>query len=294
MNFTKFALNKIKWLYNTEEFKKQPIIVILRVLSWEFFRKLNRRKEFLFDNDLKIYLYPNDGVARLTYYFGYHESSVFQFLDTFLREGMTYCDIGANIGLYTIFAAKRVGRTGKVISFEPQSETFRRMIKNIQLNNLINIITVNKAVGDVDGFITILQDEDSAKSFVSKSVEKEKNPDTIEVINFDSFIKKQQIYNIDYLKIDVEGFEYNVLIGMKNFLKNTPPKIIQIELYENFLNRSGSSINQVKEFFSDLDYSFYKLNPKLNKLSKAIKDFEGDFFVLKNENISNLSQYIIQ
>ena len=81
---------------------------------------------------------------------------------------------------------------------------------------------------------------------------------------------------------------------MTNFLKNTPPKIIQIELYESFLNRNGSSINQVKEFFFTLGYSFFKLSPEQNKLIKESEDLEGDIFVVKNEKITNLLGFIIQ
>jgi len=295
MNFTKVSFNKIKWLIRTEKFKCNPIKLMLRIINWELIRKFNKRKQFLFDQDLKIYLYPNDGVARLTYYFDYHEPEIFKFLDSFLSNGMTYCDIGANIGLYSIFAAKRVGPNGKVFSFEPQKETYQRLLENIEMNGLKNIKTINKAVGAYNGVAIIKQNEDSAKSYIIKnSDEGERCFDKIEVINFDNFVNAEKLYDIDYLKIDVEGYEYNVLQGMTDFLKNKPPKIIQIELYESFLNRNGSSINQVKEFFFTLGYSFFKLSPEQNKLIKESEDLEGDIFVVKNEKITNLLGFIIQ
>lgn len=98
MNFTKIEFSKIKWLIKTEEFKRNPLKVIYRVFKWELLRKFKIRKEFLFDKNLKVYLYPNDGVARLTYYFNYHEPEIFKFLDSFLSKGMNYCDIGAILG----------------------------------------------------------------------------------------------------------------------------------------------------------------------------------------------------
>lgn len=289
MNLTRVSINKIKWILHTEEFRNNPFKIISKIFYWEVLRKLNRKISFKFDNDLTIFLYPNDGVARLTYYFGYHEPSIFKFLDSFLKEGMTYCDIGANIGLYSIFAAKRVGFNGKVFSFEPQSETYKRMVENINTNNLKNIYTENKAVGNKNGLITMQQNYDSAKSYIAVDTE---DGESVEIITFDSFIDEKNLKSIDYLKIDVEGYEYNVLIGMKNFLKNTPPKIIQIELYENFLNRSGATINMVKTLFEDLNYIFFRLDEKQNKLTENITEINGDMFLLHKNNISQLSEFI--
>lgn len=167
------------------------------------------------------------------------------------------------------------------------------MLSNIRINNIDNILTVNKAVGDVDGIVGMKNNNDSAKSYVSESNEELKDCDKVELVNFDHFISSEKILKIDYLKIDVEGYEYNVLKGMKNFLKNTPPLIIQIEIYESFLNRSGSSINQVEEFFLDLGYSFYKLNQSVNKLINIRQIIEGDVFIIKDENIEKLSTFII-
>ena len=77
MNFTKITISKIEWLLKTTEFRKNPFKLIYKIVNWEIFRKFRKRRLFIFDNDLKIYLYPNDGVARLTYYFGYRGSGCF-------------------------------------------------------------------------------------------------------------------------------------------------------------------------------------------------------------------------
>jgi len=293
MNFTKFSVNKIRWLSNTDEFKESPIRIILKVIKWELFRKKNSRMLFEFDVNLKIYLYPNDGVARLTYYFGYHEPAIFRFLDSFLKSGMVYFDIGANIGLYSLFASKRVGKNGKIFSFEPQFETYNRFLQNIELNNFQNIYAINKGVGDSDGSFTIIQNEDSAKSYITKSLSEENELPKVEVINLDKFLTKNNLSKIDYLKIDVEGFEYNVLLGCYSLLKNNPPKIIQIELYANFLKRNRTSISEVKTYLNSLGYVFFKLNAKEGKLYKSFQDLSGDIFVINKKNINELSKYII-
>jgi FkbM family methyltransferase len=297
MNLTKLSFRKIKWLFNTNKFKNNPIKVLSRVFAWELFRIFGTRMDFTFDGNLKIFLYPNDGVARLTYYFDYHEPEIFTFLDNFLNhtkeklKEVIYCDIGANIGLYTLFVAKRIGNKGKVISFEPQPLTYQRLIENIKLNNLENILSVNKAVGDINSSIAIRQSPDSAKAFVSRTKEDRKDI-KVEMVSFDNFLKNNDIAKVDYLKIDVEGFEYFVLQGMKEFLKNSPPIIIQIELYEEFLKRSGSSINQTLNYLNDLGYTFWQLNSNNIKLIECKDNISGDLFLIKKENIKELSNYL--
>lgn len=275
-------LRKIKWIVTTNHFKKKPFQVIVRVLIWEIFKKFGKRMIFTFDGDLKIFLYPDDGVARLTFYFGYHEPEIFKFLGKFLYtlEGkeIVYCDIGANIGLYSLFVAKRLRNKGRVISFEPDAKTYNRFIENIKLNNLLNINAINKAVGDNNGYVKLVCNKDSAKTYVSK--EHKNNIYEVELVKFDDFLIKNKITNVDYIKIDVEGFEFFVLLGMREFLINNPPRIIQIELYEEFLIRSGSSLNQIVSFLKILGFTFWKLNENTLKLYQCNNDLRGDLFLI--------------
>lgn len=297
MNFTQLSPRKIKWLTNSSEFKKRPFRILTRVVVWEIFRKFGKRMSFTFDSNLKIFLYPNDGAARLTYYFDYHEPEIFAFLERFLlitkekENEIIYCDIGANIGLYSLFAAKRIGSKGKIISFEPQPVTYKRFIENIKLNNFKNILPVSKAVGDVNGFIAIKESTDSAKTFVSKT-NVDKAESQVEMVSFSNFLNNNKIGKVDYLKIDVEGFEFYVLQGMKEFLIKTPPKIIQIELYEEFLKRNGSSVKQTLDFLYDLEYTFWKLDGISLKLYECKNNFSGDLFLIKKENIEVLSELL--
>jgi len=291
MNFTKLSPQKIKWLTNSSEFKKSPIKILTRVLVWEIFRKFGKRMSFTFDRNLKIFLFPDDGVASLTYYFGYHEPEIFNFLAKILdklqesKKEIVYCDIGANIGLYSLFAAKRLKNKGKVIAFEPQPLTYKRFIENIKLNSLQNIIVINKALGDNNGAVSLVQSLDSAKTFVSKALNNSEET-KIDLISFDTFLRENKISNIDYLKIDVEGFEFFVLQGMKEFLRSAPPKIIQIELYDEFLIRSGSSLNQTISFLKDLDFTFWKLNEHTLKLYECTNNFSGDLFLIRKDYLT--------
>lgn len=297
MKFTKLSFSKIKWLINNIAFKKNPLSVIIKILIWEIFRKFGVKRSYIFDDNIKIYLYPNDGVARLTFYFNYHEPEIFKFLEKFInkikekQDELIYLDIGANIGLYSLFVAKRVQKRGKVIAFEPHPNTFDKLTENIRLNNFNNIIAINKALGNEKNFVYINQCEDSAKTFVS-NLKTDQSEMKVEMVNLDYFLKENQIDKIDYVKIDVEGFEFYVLQGMKELLKNSPPLIIQIELYEKFLARSGSSLDTTVKFLYEFKYTTWKLNSNKIKLQKCKNDFSGDLFFINETNIKKLVEFL--
>jgi FkbM family methyltransferase len=83
-------------------------------------------------------------VSRLIYEEVF-ENDELTFLERYLKEGDVFIDVGANIGIFSLVAAKMVGATGKVISFEPTLSTFQRLNENIILNNFTNILPINAA-----------------------------------------------------------------------------------------------------------------------------------------------------
>jgi FkbM family methyltransferase len=294
MNLSRVTFSKIGWLIRSPRFRHQPLKVFLRVLRWEWFRKVGKRMLIDFDGDLRAYLYPNDGVARLTFYFGYHEGATFHFMRRFLQPGMTYFDVGANIGFYSIFAAKRVGPSGHVVAFEPQQDTFQRMLENISLNNLHNIQPYNIAIANKTGILSLHRLDDSSKSFTSESDATSDSSDTVESTTLDHLFHQNKIAKPDYVKIDVEGFELNVLLGMKEILQNSPPTIIQLELYEAFLMRNDASIGLVESLARQYGYGFYLLDPLQNKLRVASGLLSGDVFLLNSTMRDKWERYVIE
>lgn len=181
---------------------------------------------------------------------------------------MVFLDVGANIGAYSLFAAKRVSLGGRVYAFEPQHETFARLIHNIELNEFDNIIAEHCAVGCTEGEIEIVTDSDTAKSYV-KSCELRDGDNRLErcpLVTLDRYLCHEGVERVDCFKIDVEGFEYNVLKGGENFIKEYVPSIIQVELFDDLLYRSGSSVAKVCEFLEIFGYCCYELPEEQLKL----------------------------
>lgn len=119
---------------------------------------------------LKLYLNPNDPVLSLSVAFGIYENYEREVFRQFCKPGSTVVDVGANVGLYTVIAASRVGEEGKVIAIEPHPESYRYLQKTIEANRLSRVKTFNVALGDrrkkIDLFLT---EENKADSRISVS-----------------------------------------------------------------------------------------------------------------------------
>jgi len=132
-------------------------------------------------------------------------------------------DAGANIGIFSIYAAKLGAK--KVYAFEPVKETYeilKEMIKENKLENII--IPVNKALGDKNKIMKIKYSGagDGGASLNRKKRNKGKERE-IEVITLDDFVKENKIERVDFIKMDVEGYEENVLLGAKEIIKKYKP-----------------------------------------------------------------------
>lgn len=126
-----------------------------------FFRKLARfvNNNFQFKNGLAIHthgftLYARSPDRILALYLGKYsllDSFESKLLKTLVSEGMTVIDIGANIGFYTLQLAALAGRNGHVYAFEPDTDNFRLLKRNLAVNSMTNVTPVSKAVSDKTG-----------------------------------------------------------------------------------------------------------------------------------------------
>jgi len=135
-------------------------------------------------------------------------------------------DAGANVGLFSIYAA--VLGAKKVYAFEPVKETYDILVENIKRNELENrIIPINKGLGDVEErkMISYTCGGDEGAYIIPRSESGVNKPkiQEIKVITLDDFVKENNIERIDFIKMDTEGYEENILLGAKETIKRWKP-----------------------------------------------------------------------
>lgn len=163
------------------------------------------------------------------------EGKVSEILISCLSPGDIAYDIGAHLGFYTIFFAKAVGKNGKVIAFEPEKESYKHLKDNLKLNNLKNVQTFPKAIGEKPGKAKLYLGKTIGNFSLVKTYEKTIDYQEAEIVHGDQFVKKKKLPIPKLIKIDVEGYEYSVLEGLEETLSHPECKIICCEVHPNLL-----------------------------------------------------------
>lgn len=201
---------------------------------------------------------PNDLYSA----YKYSGNSIYKSIKN--RKFTTSIDIGANIGLITMIMSKV---SGKVISFEPESENYRALEENVKLNQIRNVNQYQLALSDKDeetyfyinnkneGGHTI--NKEQVGRFRDSFQEKRK----IFVVKLDSFLKKKEFGKIDLIKIDVEGAELDVLNGAKETIMKDKPLIIFEALDEKELTKSRQFLKRLGYTIKDIGSSNYLAKP---------------------------------
>lgn len=214
------------------------------------------------------------GVELSLHETGTYEKGILHYLSSVLNEGDCFVDIGANIGLMSIYAAQEVGDSGKVISFEAHPQTVELLIENISLNKLSNIQVQAFALGSTDGTSTIYDNWQVNRGGASLIVKtKDSKSFEIEIHQLDTIFPADLIPKV--IKIDVEGFELEVLKGAKSLIVNKLPILI-VELSEKRKNVHDSSSEIIDLIKSYGNYRFFKLKGGKERKSKLVEIISSD------------------
>ena len=193
---------------------------------------------------VRMKLYGDSRLCEMLY-FDQFEPETRSFLDAYLRPGDVFLDIGANVGLYTIAAARLVGNGGQVHAFEPCSKTFARLEENVRLNGLRNVSCHRVALSDenAEAQLSLAKDGFDAWNSLGKPYMGEPGgQETVQTVTLDSFVGQHRLEGrITAMKIDVEGWENQVLTGAEKLLAAANAPALCVEFTEEAAQLAGSS-----------------------------------------------------
>ena len=185
---------------------------------------------------------------------GYWEPDSTAVINNLVKEGMTVIDIGANIGAHTLRLAKLVSGKGRVFAFEPTSSAFSRLMRNIGLNNFNNIIPEKIALSDtyMPNQLVCINSSYPIAADSPKNVAKE----FINFTTLDDYVRAKGIEKIDFIKLDVDGYEHKIIRSALEVIRKFKPLIL-LELGVENLESVGDNIVDMVNTLSNLGYKFY-------------------------------------
>lgn len=190
-------------------------------------------------NDYKMIVDTTDkGLSEDLIIHGIREYHATKFMKKFLKSEEVVVDIGANIGYYVILESKIIGSEGTIYAIEPVPRSFELLQKNIILNECNNVITYQYAIGDRTGTTTMNVGEHLNLSTIHDGDLEVKEQIRVNILTLDNFLSDKR--SPDLIRMDVEGYEYEIIKGMKETLMLNKPLKLFIEMHFNILGKDKS------------------------------------------------------
>lgn len=213
-------------------------------------------------------MYPQGQIPELLYTSNFEWDEI-QLIAAVLGHGMTVLDIGANVGLYSVFAGKLVGPTGKVWAFEPSSEASKRLKDNLALNQVSCVEVFQIALSDVEDASLVLKRDpgyrDGDRYLATRKtpnvqlegkVEDAGDDEIVPVTTLDHFFSQHNdvLPHIDFIKMDIEGGEFAVFRGARQLLQANPDVVIMFECTPQDCHVNGHTQEDVFEYLRALGF----------------------------------------
>lgn len=176
-----------------------------------------------------------------------------RFVRRWLRPGMRAVDVGASFGAYTVAMARAVGSGGRIWAFEPTPGTAEHLQRNLELNDCGHVELHREAVSDREGFLSLATGSNSELNAIVATGAAAGNPIQVKAVTLDRIAASQDWRGIDFVKLDVERHELEVIGGAAAFLASASP-LIMFEL----MTLQGADM-RVLDLLAGMGYGFYRL-----------------------------------
>jgi FkbM family methyltransferase len=210
----------------------------------------------------KIMLNPRDPVISGALTLGVYERAETDFFLHTCRPGMTFLDIGANIGYYTALAQTLMKQSGRIISLEPDPENFSFLQKTVSANGGTGVECVRKAASDHAGSMTLFTNSENRGDNRLYANQLANSTCEVEVVTVDALLEGLGVPAVDFIKMDVQGYESHVLGGMIETLRRSPRLTLLSEFWPEGLRSAGGSPEAYLSRLADLGFKLYELREK--------------------------------
>jgi FkbM family methyltransferase len=206
-------------------------------------------------------------------------------IERLLRPGMTIVDVGANHGMFSMEAAHLVGRSGVIHAFEPTPSTRALLVNNLAVNGLDNVKVFPCALGEAPGTaqLRIHRELSGLNTLAPRDItwnRKELHADEVievPITTLDAHAEAEGLSRIDFLKIDVEGFELSVIRGARGLLRSGRIDRIMLEVGDGTCANAGVAPGEVLAEIESLGYQLHTISPD-GQVADRVRSFPSRSF----------------
>jgi FkbM family methyltransferase len=221
---------------------------------------------------------------------GGFETAELKFVERYLRPGMVVMDIGAHHGLYSLLAAKCVGESGCVRSFEPSPRERKYLKQNLVVNHCHNVTVESIALGSRAGrteLFVVEGNKDGCNSLRPPSEPVTSQKISVELQSLDEYLQNQRIDKVDFIKLDVEGGELEVLRGAERLLQSADKPVILVEAEDIRTAPWGYRAEEIIRHLEGFGFRWYSLTESgaLVPLDTSVRSYDRNYVACPEERL---------
>ncbi len=205
-----------------------------------------------------------DTISREVCFTGRYEPQETAVVSSILRAGMSFVDVGANWGYFTLMAASLVGPSGRVLSLEPDPRLFSVLKENISRNHLQHVAALQVAAASEPGTLTLAGYDEEGENFgisrILATTQEAKHSYKVEADSLDRILEREHLESADLMKMDIEGAEVFALPGLEKSLRERRVKRLLLELHPALIAEHGGTAAHMIEILQQAGYSGWTID----------------------------------
>jgi FkbM family methyltransferase len=205
----------------------------------------------------KMWLDPASEFGQRMLALGTYEPGTISVLRQVLKPGGTFADVGANEGFFSLLASRIVGPAGRVLAVEPQQRLQEVLRRNFALNGAGNVTVTASAVSDAEGVAELNlapSMNTGASSFTARTRYRLKRQ-SVPTETLAEIVRKWGVERVDLVKMDIEGWEYEAILGSRALFSERRVGAIVLELHDDHLRRRGLEAGRITGFLTECGYA---------------------------------------
>ena len=208
-----------------------------------------------------VVLNPTDPVVSGALHFGVYEKAETRFFQSACRDGMTFLDVGANLGYYTALAARAVGPNGRVLAVEPDPDSFGYLEQTIAANAVGNVEAFPVAASDAPATLPLYISTDNRGDNRLYASGEDRPQVEVAARPLDALLRENKIDTVDLIKIDVQGYEPKVISGLRETITSSPNLTLLTEFWPQGIDEAGEDANEFLQTLRELGLTLHELQP---------------------------------